>query len=94
MAMTRRDMASPASIKEWQSYYTHEARRATLERRPKSPVLFLDARQGLDVHKLKMLIFKAGAAVNQRCGTGGAGSRGGGDGRHIHLCHSRPLNMF
>lgn len=59
-------MAAPDSIKEWQSYYTHEARRAAIEKRPKSPVLFLDARQGLDVHKLKMLIFRAGAAVNQR----------------------------
>jgi hypothetical protein len=66
--MTRRDMVPPAAMKEWQQFYLQEARQAAKEGRPRAPVVYVDARQGLDVHRLKMIALKAGAAVNERCG--------------------------
>lgn len=67
VAMTRKDMAPPAAMREWSDYYIKAARAASREGQPRVPVVFVDARQGVDIHRLKMIALKAGAAVNQRC---------------------------
>lgn len=79
--MTRKDMAPPAAMKEWSDYYIKAARAASCKGQPRVPVVFVDARQGVDIHRLKMIALKAGAAVNQRCVptyVGGGGWRKGG----------------
>ena len=64
--MTRKDMAPTKSIKEWGDYYIQAARAASRAGKPRVPVVYVDARQGQDVYRLKMIALKAGAAVNQR----------------------------
>lgn len=88
VAMTRKDMAPPEAMKEWSDHYIKAARAASRQGQPRVPVVFVDARQGVDIHRLKMIALKAGAAVNQRCvpcvpclcrvGAWGLGGRAGG----------------
>lgn len=66
VAMTRKDMAPASAIKEWGDYYVQAARAASRAGQPRVPVVFVDSRQGTDIHRLKMIALKAGAAVNQR----------------------------
>jgi ribosome biogenesis GTPase A len=66
VAMTRKDMAPSAAIKEWSDFYVQSARAAHRIGQPRVPVVFVDSRQGTDIHRLKMIALKAGAAVNER----------------------------
>jgi len=66
VAMTRKDMAPAGAMKEWGDYYIKSARTASRMGQPRVPVVFVDSRQGTDIHRLKMIALKAGAAVNER----------------------------
>jgi hypothetical protein len=66
VAITRRDMAPAAALRDWQEYYLKEAALAAVEKKARAPVIFVDARQGVEIHRLKMIALKAGAAVNKR----------------------------